>query len=184
MGSTRLSYAVTMEFESGSLGCLAFGVGGTFEWPKELLELQHRGKIFRSECFVENHYFGLGERTVKTFPLQSDPQPQVGGEGGLAGYLAKLDAAGSEYEQTGVFKTPSPDKGHSQLLQAFAEAILRDKPSPLDEIAGMRATYLSLRAIESIRSGASLPVNIEDWEMYTYDGASALGNIAAIGREE
>ena len=168
VGSTRLSHVITMEFDGGSLGCLAFGVGGTFEWPKELLELQHRGKLFRSECFVENHYYGLGERTVKKFPLQSDPQPQVGKEGGLSGYLAKLDAAGTEFEHSGAFRAPAPDKGHAQLLRAFADAIIHDSPSPLDEMAGMRATYLSLRGMESIRNGRSLPINIEDWEMYVH----------------
>ena len=168
IGSTRFNYVITIEFDAGSLGCLTFGVVGTFEWPKELIELQHRGKIFRSECFVENHYFGLGERTVKKFPLQSDPQSHVGNEGGLAGYLAKIDAAGAEYEKTGMFKAPAPDKGHAQLLNAFADAIIHDRPSPLDEMAGMRATHLSLRAMESIRQGISLPVNIGDWEMYVH----------------
>ena len=92
VGSTRMNYVVTVELHEGSLGCLAFGVGGSFEWPKELFELQHRGKIFRSECFVENHYFGLGERTIKKFPLQFDFQPAAGTEGGLSGYLTKIDA--------------------------------------------------------------------------------------------
>ena len=32
----------------------------------------------------------------------------------------------------------------------------------------MRATYLSLRAMDSIRQGTALPVNIEDWEMYVH----------------
>ncbi len=39
---------------------------------------------------------------------------------------------------------------------------------PIDEHAGMRAAYLSLRAMESVRSGISLPVNIEGREMYVY----------------
>jgi predicted dehydrogenase len=168
VGSTRLNYVITVEFHEGSLGCLAFGVGGTFEWPKELLELQHRGKFFRSECFVENDYFGLGQRTVKKFPLQYDMHPNAGAEGGLSGYLAKLDAAGTEYQQTGAYRLSSPDKGHQGLLNAFADAILHDKPSPLGEMDGMRATYLCLRAVESIRRGISLPVNIEEWEMYVH----------------
>lgn len=168
IGSSRLSHITTIEFSEGSLGSLALGVGGTFEWPKELLELQHRGKIFRSECFVENHYFGLGERTTKKFPLQIDPQSHVGNEGGLAGYLTKLDAAGTEYEKTGKFKAPVIDKGHRGLLEAFANAIIHNRPSPLDEIDGMRAIYLSQRAMESIRLGISLPINIEDWDMYVH----------------
>ena len=34
--------------------------------------------------------------------------------------------------------------------------------------AGMLATYLSLQAMDSIRQGISLPVNIEDCEMYVH----------------
>ena len=79
-----------------------------------------------------------------------------------------MDAAAAEYQQTGVYKLSSPDKGHQALLKAFADAILHDKPSPLNEMDGMRATYLCLRAVESIRRGISLPVNIEDWEMYVH----------------
>ena len=168
VGSTRINYVIVLEFVSGSLACIFFSACGTFEYPKELFEIQHHGKIFRSECFVENHYFGLGERRVKKFPLRGDSHPQAGQEGGHSGYLAKIDAMGKEYAQTGVFKYVFPDKGHRALLDAFADAILHDKPSPIDEIAGMRATYLSNRAMESIRQGIPLPVNIEDWEMYVH----------------
>ncbi len=168
IGSTRLNYVINVEFENGSLGCLLFSATGTFEYPKELIEIQHRGKIFRSECFVENQYFGLGERTVKKFPLQQDFFPQVGTEGGLSGYLAKIEASAEEFTKTGVFKYCFPDKGHFHLLKAFADALLNDRPSPIDEVAGMRATYLSRRSMDSIRTGISLPINIEDWDMYVH----------------
>ena len=168
IGTTRLNYVINIEFSEGSLGCLFFSVCGSFEYHKELIEIQNQGKIFRSECFVENQYFGRGERTVKTFPLQYDYQPEVGKQGGHGGYLAKIDAMGSQYEKTGKFDYCFPDKGHRSLLEAFAEAIAEDKPSPLDEISGMRATYLSLRAMDSIRQGISLPINIEDWGMYVH----------------
>jgi len=168
IGSTRLNYVISVEFAGGSLGCLFFSACGTFEYPKELIEIQDHGKIFRSECFVENQYFGLGERTTKKFPLQFDYQEQTGKEGGLSGYLAKIDAMGKEYVETGKFRYVFPDKGHFGLLEAFADAILNDTASPVDEISGMRATYLSLRAMDSIRQGISLPVNIEDWEMYVH----------------
>ena len=167
-GSTRLSHVITLEFASGSLGCIFFSANGTFEYPKELVEVQSGGKLFRSECYVENQYFGRGERTVKTFPLQGDLQPDVGAEGGLAGYLAKIDASGKEYEDTGVYNYCFPDKGHRSLLAAFADSILNDTPAPIDEMAGMRATYMSVRAMESIRRGMPVPVNIEDWDMYVH----------------
>ena len=168
VGSSRLSYVLTLEFASGSLACIFFSCTGSFEYPKELVEVQHGGRIFRSECYVENQVYGLGERTVTTFPLQQDTQHAAGAEGGHDGYLAKIDAMGTEYEETGQFRYVFPDKGHAALLGAFADAILHDRPSPIDEMAGMRATYLSLRAMDSIRLGTPLPVNIEDWDMYVH----------------
>jgi len=168
VGSARLTHIINLEFANGSIGCILFSASGTFEYPKELIEVQDHGKIFRSECFVENQYFGRGERTVKKFPLHHDYYPEVGTEGGLSGYLAKIDKMGQEYVKTGTFKYLAPDKGHLSLLRAFAEAVSEDRPSPLDEVSGMRATYLSLRAIDSIRTGAAMPVNIEDWEMYVH----------------
>jgi predicted dehydrogenase len=168
VGSTRINYVINLEFASGSIACIFFCACGTFEYPKELIEVQYGGKIFRSECFVENQYYGLGERTITHFPLQGDFQPQVGQEGGLSGYIAKIDASGKEFVETGVYKLVFPDKGHQGLLNAFAEAILQDRPAPIDEMAGMRATYMSQRAMDSIREGRPLPVNIEDWDMYVH----------------
>ncbi len=168
VGNTRINYVLNVEFQNGDIGCLLFGAQGSFEWPKELIEIQQGGKIFRSECFVENQYFGLGKREVKTFPLQYDFFPKIGSQGGLSGYLEKIDAMGADYEKTGQLQYIMPDKGHLGLLEAFAQSIIEDRPSPLDEYDGMRATYLSLRAMDSIRQGISLPINIEDWDMYVH----------------
>ena len=168
MGSTRINYVITIEFAGGSLGCIFFSATGTFEYPKELIEIQNQGKIFRSECFVENQYFGRGQGTVKRYDLQTDLQPDAGQEGGHAGYLAKIGASAEEFIRTGQFKYVFPDKGHFGLIGAFVDSILNDEPAPVDEMAGMRATYLSCRAMESIRCGRPLPVNIEDWDMYVH----------------
>ena len=168
IGSTRINYILSLEFEEGHLGCIYFSATGSFEYPKELVEIQDHGKIFRSECYVENQYYGRGDRTIRQFPLQQDFQPETGTEGGHAGYLAKIDASGRDFEQTGEYKYVFPDKGHLGLLEGCADSILNDTPSPVDEVAGMRATYLCLRAMESIRSGAPVPVNIEEWDMYVH----------------
>ena len=168
VGSTRINYVINMEFEDGSIGTLLFSANGTFEYPKELIEVQDHNKILRTECFVENQYFGKGNTEVKKFPLQRDMYPEIGKEGGHSGYIAKLDASAKEFAETGKYKLNFPDKGHQSLLEAFADSIINDKPSPIDEVAGMRNTYLSLRAMESIRLGKPLPINIEDWDMYVY----------------
>ena len=54
------------------------------------------------------------------------------------------------------------DKGHRAMLDGFIDAILNDKPSPCDEMAGFRSTYLARLAIQSIRTKQTLPVQIED----------------------
>jgi len=168
VGSTRLNYVITLEFANGALGCIFFSANGSFEYPKELVEIQDHGRLFRSECFVENQYFGRGERVLQTYPIQNDHFPDAGSEGGHAGYLAKIDAASRHFEQTGEYKYCFPDKGHRDLLQAFANSLMHDSPAPVDEMAGMRATYLSQRAMESIRVGHPLPLNVEDWDMYVH----------------
>ena len=48
------------------------------------------------------------------------------------------------------------------MLNAFVDAIINDKPSPCDELAGYRSTLLAQKAIESIRLKQTLPLQLED----------------------
>jgi predicted dehydrogenase len=167
-GSTRMSHMVTLDFPSGSHACIWFGVGGTFRYPKELYELTDHCGFFRNLCFVETEIHGLGEPEQRTFDLQYDGLPDAGSEGGLSGYTAKLNERARVYADSGGEQWPdlAPDKGHFDLLEAFADAIITDGPSPISERDGARATYLSLRAQDSIRMGAPVPINIEDMRFF------------------
>jgi hypothetical protein len=53
------------------------------------------------------------------------------------------------------------DKGHLNMLDGFIRAVREDLPSPCDELAGFRSTYLAQRAIESLELKRTLPVPIE-----------------------
>ncbi|MFH0965582.1 MAG: Gfo/Idh/MocA family oxidoreductase [Planctomycetota bacterium] len=169
-GSSRLNHVVTMEFADGSLACILFGVTGTFDYPKELLEIQDHGALFINHNCVENEFYGLVEPVRRTYPLQADDFPDAGREGGRFGYIAKVRARGLAYAASGrkAFGNVIPDKGHSELLDAFVTSILQDRPSPIDERAGARATYLAVRAVESIREGHPLPVNVEELDFYVH----------------
>ena len=57
---------------------------------------------------------------------------------------------------------PNVNKGHYNMLDGFVDCILKDAPSPCDELAGSRATLMCLKARESIRSG--MPVKISEDE--------------------
>ncbi len=166
-GSTRLNHTITLDFPGGSRACIWFSPTGTFRYPKELYELTDHNALFRNECFVETQIYGRGEPEVEYFDFQYDELPDVG-DRGLEAYIAKLDErarihADSDGEQ---WPAVAPDKGHFQLLEAFADAIVNDTPSPIDEFAGARATYLSLRAIESIETGVALPINPEQMNFF------------------
>ena len=47
------------------------------------------------------------------------------------------------------------------MWKAFVDAILNDKPSPCDELAGFQSTYLAQLAIRSIECRQTLPVPVE-----------------------
>jgi predicted dehydrogenase len=167
-GSARLSHIISLDFSQGHRACIMFSPVGTFEYPKELYELMDHAALFRNLCFVETEVWGAAGTERQTYPLQFDGCPEAGEQGGLSGYIDKLQRRAQVHAESGKQLWPDlfPDKGHYQLLDAFVDALLNDTPSPVDEKAGAKATYLSLRAIQSIRSGMPVPVNAEDCDMF------------------
>ena len=100
---------------------------------------------------------------AETFPLQSDPFKDFGD--GFDAYCKKYFAKVSGSSNAKEIENTDPltvDKGHTSMLNAFIDAILNDKPSPCDEMAGFRSTFLAQKAIESIRLKQTLPLQIED----------------------
>jgi predicted dehydrogenase len=166
-GSTRLNHIITLDFPGGSRACIWFSPTGTFRYPKELFELTDHNAFFRNLCFVETQVYGRGEPEITYFDLQHDELPEVAGKGHDA-YVAKLEERARLHGESGgsIWPNVAPDKGHFQLLEAFADAILGNTESPIDEYAGARATYLSLRAIDSIKTGMPLPVNDEQMNFF------------------
>jgi len=165
-GSSRLNHIITLDFPGGSRACIWFSPTGTFRYPKELYELTDHNAFFRNLCFVETQTFGRGAPEIDYFDLQHDELPDVGGQGHQA-YVDKLEERARLHAEEGAaWPNVAPDKGHFQLLDAFADAITNDTPSPIDEFAGARATYLSLRAIESIKAGQPMPVNDEQMNFF------------------
>ena len=164
-GSTRLNHSITLNFADGSLATIFFSVCGTFDYPKERYEITARGNLFLNEFFVETAIYGRGEPTIRTYPLQFDEVNEVATPG-FSGYLEKRRLAQKKALATGKWPALSPDKGHKQLFDAFIEAIIEDKPAPVDEIRGARATYLSDLAIKSICTGMPMPVRREELEAY------------------
>ncbi|MGI6538834.1 MAG: Gfo/Idh/MocA family oxidoreductase [Caldicoprobacterales bacterium] len=165
-GSTRLSHAIVLNFEDGSIATIHFSSCGTFDYPKERYELTNKGALFLNEFFVEVNVYGRGEKINKTYSLQNDPlADEVPGEG-FQNYLNKVNLVQNRFKETGNFTYLMPDKGHRNLLNEFVTSILENKPSPVDAERGLRATYLSNKAIESIKTGLPVPICQEDIDVY------------------
>ena len=162
-GSSRLSHGIYLKFNGGASMTLDFSCSGTFDYPKEQFELTHNAALFRCLHFVENEYFGFPGAGSETFALQHDPYPEMGD--GFTAFRKKYftNVQGSTNSKTLESTTPlMVDKGHRAMLNGFIDAIINDTPSPCDEMAGFRSTYLAQLAIKSIRTKQTLPVQIED----------------------
>ena len=162
-GSSRLSHGIYLKFNGGASMTLDFSCSGTFDYPKEQFELTHNAALFRCLHFVENEYFGIPGAESEVFELQHDPYPEMGD--GFDNFRNKYAAKVQGSTNSKLIENTSPltvDKGHRAMLDGFIDAILNDKPSPCDEMAGFRSTYLARLAIESIRKKQTIPVQIED----------------------
>ncbi|MBR7146065.1 MAG: Gfo/Idh/MocA family oxidoreductase [Lentisphaeria bacterium] len=162
-GSSRLSHGINLKFTNGASMTLDFSCAGTFDYPKEQFEVTGEAAFFRSLHFVENCYYGMPDAGKETFALQSDPYPEMGDghDAFIAKYMKNVSGSSNakEIEQSCPIIV---DKGHKAMLNAFIDAIINDKPSPCDELAGYRSTLLAQKAIESIRLKQTLPLQLED----------------------
>ncbi|MDR3709246.1 MAG: Gfo/Idh/MocA family oxidoreductase [Capsulimonadaceae bacterium] len=161
-GSERFTHGVNIKFSGGDSATILFHCAGTFDYPKELYEVTSNGALLRSEHFVENNYYGIPGLGRELFDLQFDCMPGIGDEGGLSGWQAKFNARvqGMSNCKEG-FSELNVNKGHRAMLAGVIDAIRMGGPTPCDEFAGLRATYLARLAGQSIRLRQSLPVPVD-----------------------
>ena len=161
-GSSRLSHGIHLRFDGGASMTLDFSCSGTFDFPKELYEVTDNAALFRSHAFVENTYYGVPGLEPEYFPLQSDPYPEMGdgAEPLMRKYLTRLRGCTNAKKLENTVPLIA-DKGHLNMLNGFIRAVRENLPSPCDELAGFRSTYLAQRAIESLELKRTLSVPIE-----------------------
>lgn len=168
-GSARMRYGIYLMFQSGNAATITFTPNGTFDYPKEMYEIAHDGALFRHEFFVENQYYGRPGPEREFFPLERDTQPLAGKQGGLSGFLDKHHARA---EQSANMKSGWSDllvdHGYQCMFDGFVDAVVQDKPTPCDELAGYRATYLGSLAMKSIELDKPLPVPVDKWDYYVH----------------
>ncbi len=164
-GDCRLSHGINIKFSAGDTATINFHCSGTFEYPKEMYNLTARGALFKNLFFVENRYYGIPDLDREIFPMQYDCMRDALPKDGFDAYMKKYNLRNQQIigNSKDVHNSLpfTVDKGHYAMLSAFIDAIINDKPSPCDEIAGFISTYLAQLAIKSIELRQTLPILID-----------------------
>ncbi len=164
-GSSRLSHGITIKFSGGDSATLIFSCSGTFDYPKEMYQVSSKAALFQNLFFVENRYWGIPGAEPEFFPMQADPfkgqLSQEGFEAYMQKYRLRTEGLTSNIKKQENTKPFMVDKGHVSMWNGFIDAILNDKPSPCDELAGFMSTYLAQLAIQSIELKQTIPVPLE-----------------------
>ena len=156
VSSGVLNHATVIEFEGGGIGSIFMSGNGTFGYPKELLEAFGQGGAVIVDHMLEVRTAGIaGVPGRKTYPLLNDRYPNLGAQGGLAGWLEKKEAAREESLRAGNadwIGVAEPDKGHARMLGAFVEEIRGLRPAPVSPVAdAVQAVEICAAAIRSFR---------------------------------
>ncbi len=150
-----LNHAIIIRYAGGEIASLNLCANGTFGYPKELYEVMGNGGIVAIDHMCEVRTGGIpGAPAVTRYPFLLDRHPEVGREGGIAGWLAKKAAACTEAAASGDPMrqfTAEPDKGHAHALDHFTDQIrgLRGEVCGVD--AAVQATRIAFAAIRAAR---------------------------------
>jgi predicted dehydrogenase len=155
-----LNEAVIVRYKNGSLATIVIGSNGTLGYCKELYEFMGNGAYLAVDHMLEVRTAGIEGAPAKiVYPMLQDRHPNVGTEGGVAGWLAKKRAACDEAAASNdplLQFTAEPDKGHAHALDRFVDQILGKGPEVCGVDAAVTATRVAFAAIRSVREKRSV----------------------------
>ncbi len=155
METGMLNHAIIIKYKTGEIASLNLCANGTFGYPKELYEAMGNGAIVVVDHMCEVRTAGIpGVPASIKYPFLNDRHPEIGTEGGIAGWIAKKNAACSEAaaanDQTLQF-TAEPNKGHAIAIDLFTEQINGER----DEVCGVDSAVMATRiAFAAVKSAA------------------------------
>jgi predicted dehydrogenase len=156
LSSGVLNHATVIEFAGGGIASIFMAGNGTFGYPKELLEAFGHGGAVIVDHMLEVRTAGIaGAPARQVYPMLNDRFPQIGAQGGLAGWMEKKQAAREASLRAGNadwISIAEPDKGHARMLHAFVEEIRGWRSAPVSPVAdAVRAVEICAAAIRSFR---------------------------------
>jgi len=163
-GWSRTNMSVTVQFEDKSICTIFDASNGSFDHPKELIEVYHGGVSMQLDHYLQLRVGGREDIYKKDYPFKSDPYPEVTEGEGTNLYINKMRARNAAVLDAKTLNRSEVDKGHYNMLDCLVDCILLDAPSPCDELDGSRATLMTLKARESARLGLPVKISIDEYD--------------------
>lgn len=168
-GWARTNASVTITFEDQSI-CTVFDAScGSFDHPKELIELYKGGMSLQLDHYLQLRVGGRNDVKKINYPFKSDPFPYITEGEGTNLYINKMNERNRLATDPTKLGRAEVEKGHYNMLDDFAKCILEDAPSPCDALAGARATLMCLKARESARLGMPVKISIDEYDFVFAD---------------
>lgn len=157
-GPLETDNAVLIEFADGSLATIACGGKGSLFYPKECFEVFNNGHSLALDHFLQLRC--TGELLEPDEALQwfgRDELPE-GMDAVYRDSFARQPRGDVDPQKLlSAFKL-SANKGHREILHAFADAVQSGKPFPVGVEAGAMATIVALKAYASIRENRPVAI--------------------------
>jgi len=157
METGMLNHAIIVKYAGGEIATLTLCANGTFGYPKELYEAMGNGSMVVCDHMCEVRTAGIKDVPAKTiYPFLKDRHPEVGKQGGIAGWIEKKAAACQESldknDQILQFSA-DPDKGHAHAINRFVDEIRGEGDVVCGVNDAVMATRVAFAAIKSAKEG-------------------------------
>ncbi len=152
-----LNHAIIVKYAGGEIATLTLCANGTFGYPKELYEAMGNGSMVVCDHMCEVRSAGIKDVPAKiTYPFLKDRHPQIGKQGGIAGWLEKKAVACQESldkDDQALQFTAEPDKGHAHAIDRFVDEIQGVGSVVCGVDDAVMATRVAFAAIKSAQEG-------------------------------
>jgi predicted dehydrogenase len=165
-GWARVNQVLTILFEDQSVVNIFETGVGSFDHPKELIEIFHKGASIVIDHYLQLRVGGIENVYKKDYPFLNDVYPNVTEGEGTNLFINKVMERNRIATEKGEADFPTVNKGHYKMLDRFVDCILNDAPSPCDAVDGARATLVTLKAKESVRLGIPIKICMDEYDYY------------------
>ncbi|MDR1061522.1 MAG: Gfo/Idh/MocA family oxidoreductase [Clostridiales bacterium] len=169
-GWARINQSMILQFEDQSICTIVDAAVGSFDHPKELIEIYHKGLSLQLDFYLQLRAGGIEGVQKIDYPFKEDMYPEITeGEGSMR-LINKAAERNRRAARSAEAPYPVVDKGHYGLLDRFADCVLLGAESPCDELDGARATLVALKAVESARLGLPVKISVDEYDFVFREG--------------